>query len=432
MSKRTILFTASCAVLSLYANGCMVPVEEELEDPEAEPTLGEDQQELRGALTLDGCNSAQSELIRKALRIGNVIADDYAFMTCLESGFPGSSVTGYEACDDDDNPTTLGGWIASRSVKNIKVRCVNKSRPTAGSASVHSHGFSGDEDIKLARWYLDDELSSSSSDTSKATNIASAIWHEVMHNWGYRHGDVDDLNDARNDCGQDASWNPFFHSMPYLTTQCLQGMGWDFVGDRLSAQNPTGSSWEHGLLEKAVENIIMGADDNITRANELTHALWAAAQHITLRPHHSQMCLDVHGNRAEQRLCHGGYVSQRWSLVPLGSRYNSASNSIRRREYAIVNRATGLCLDRPWGHTSNHTPVNLYPCHGGPAQRWRLYWADSSEAPRALLLEAPWTGQCLDIPGYSTAPNTGAQMYQCKSVGTRDNQLLDIPTNTRF
>jgi hypothetical protein len=40
--------------------------------------------------------------------------------------------------------------------------------------------------------------------------------------------------------------------------------------------------------------------------------------------------------------------------------------------YALVNKASGTCLDVAGSNTTNGAPVQIWACNGGLNQQWRL------------------------------------------------------------
>src|SRR4051812_13723733 len=63
----------------------------------------------------------------------------------------------------------------------------------------------------------------------------------------------------------------------------------------------------------------------------------------------------------------------------------------------------GKCVDVQWGSTANGTPIQLWPCNGGPAQQWTV-GADGTI--RAL-------GMCLDVFLAGTANGTPVVLANC-------------------
>ncbi|MER5890652.1 RICIN domain-containing protein, partial [Streptomyces sp. NPDC001941] len=75
--------------------------------------------------------------------------------------------------------------------------------------------------------------------------------------------------------------------------------------------------------------------------------------------------------------------------------------------------AKGMCLDVQGGGTANGTPVQIYTCNGGVAQRWQV---ESGEDD--LHLRSMSSQKCLDIDGNKSANGTKIQVYDCyKSAG---------------
>jgi hypothetical protein len=72
-------------------------------------------------------------------------------------------------------------------------------------------------------------------------------------------------------------------------------------------------------------------------------------------------------------------------------------------------RATGLCMDSPYGSTTWGTYVQLAYCSGNPAQKFSLH------ANNQIV----YAGLCLDVAGHQTADGTSIILWQCTGL---DNQ----------
>ncbi|MYX94959.1 virulence factor, partial [Streptomyces sp. SID486] len=74
--------------------------------------------------------------------------------------------------------------------------------------------------------------------------------------------------------------------------------------------------------------------------------------------------------------------------------------------------ATGKCLDVAGGGKTNGTPVQVYTCNGGAAQKWQL-WA-TYDGGRTL--RNPNSGKCLEVLNGATADGTKVQIRDCGSA----------------
>ncbi len=96
------------------------------------------------------------------------------------------------------------------------------------------------------------------------------------------------------------------------------------------------------------------------------------------------------------------------------------SRSARMSLYTVGAGGERLCLDVPWGSPYDHAPVNVFPCHYGPAQRLWMDQRVSSSFPRFVLESS---GRCMDAPGAQQTSGLDEQQYGCHS-GT--NQQFEL------
>jgi len=84
---------------------------------------------------------------------------------------------------------------------------------------------------------------------------------------------------------------------------------------------------------------------------------------------------------------------------------------------------TGYCLDVPWGSAVSGNVLQLYPCHGGASQQFSVQ--DSGEIR--------FQGLCLDVTYGTPSGGNPIQLYSCKSAGdpSRVNQLWHLTTSMR-
>jgi Ricin-type beta-trefoil lectin domain len=65
-----------------------------------------------------------------------------------------------------------------------------------------------------------------------------------------------------------------------------------------------------------------------------------------------------------------------------------------------------LCLDVQWGNPTSQTPVWLWNCYGGDAQRWTYY-------RQSGLIRNPVYGKCLEVQWGNPAPGTPVWTSDC-------------------
>ena len=117
-------------------------------------------------------------------------------------------------------------------------------------------------------------------------------------------------------------------------------------------------------------------------------------------------CVDVrHANPANGTpvqiyTCNGG-AAQRWTVTLSGLGGYTLS-------------AVGKCLDVVGAGTANGTRLQIYTCNGGPAQDW---------VPLNGELINPNSGRCLDDPHSSSANGTRLQIWDCHQ-GANQNWAL--------
>ena len=84
------------------------------------------------------------------------------------------------------------------------------------------------------------------------------------------------------------------------------------------------------------------------------------------------------------------------------------------------NLSSPMCADIPWASPFSGEPMNQYPCHYGPAQR---FWLDYGIEPDHPRLVSDASGLCADVPGASSAGGYNLQQYECHA-GT--NQRFEL------
>jgi hypothetical protein len=100
---------------------------------------------------------------------------------------------------------------------------------------------------------------------------------------------------------------------------------------------------------------------------------------------HGEFCMDASldtGGRGHEVYifkCHGRY-NQRWTLT------QNADHTVS------VVAFDGRCLDVSGGRTGDHTPLQLYPCHLGPNQKFERRDGMLIEKQSGKCLTTTWGG----------------------------------------
>lgn len=82
-----------------------------------------------------------------------------------------------------------------------------------------------------------------------------------------------------------------------------------------------------------------------------------------------------------------------------------------------------MCLDVPGGNTGDRVRLQMFPCHGGPNQRWLLRF----DFAGFVIVESEITHKCLDVPGPSTV-----QQLHCTGGDAQRWQLSEDNETLRF
>ncbi|MEU2053354.1 RICIN domain-containing protein, partial [Streptomyces bungoensis] len=83
--------------------------------------------------------------------------------------------------------------------------------------------------------------------------------------------------------------------------------------------------------------------------------------------------------------------------------------------------ATGKCLDVQGGAKTNGTPVQIYTCNGGDAQRWQLWGSYDG----GYTLRNVNSGKCLEVANGANANGTKIQIQTCGS-GKAQQWTFDV------
>ena len=92
-------------------------------------------------------------------------------------------------------------------------------------------------------------------------------------------------------------------------------------------------------------------------------------------------------------------------------------------EIRMLNGTQEMCLDVPGGDTADQLRLQMFPCHGGPNQRWLLRFDLSG----FVIVESESTHKCLDVPNVSTV-----QQFGCHGGDNQRWQLFEDRETLRF
>ena len=103
----------------------------------------------------------------------------------------------------------------------------------------------------------------------------------------------------------------------------------------------------------------------------------------------------------QQYPCHGR-ENQRWVFEAMGNsqfRIHSADDD-------------DLCVDVPGGNFTSGQDLQLFTCHNGPAQRWRIF--TRPDGVSATIRPAANLGLCMDVENGVVTNQSRIQLFTCK------------------
>ena len=129
-------------------------------------------------------------------------------------------------------------------------------------------------------------------------------------------------------------------------------------------------------------------------------------------------CIDLDGGNTSN-----GANIQQWSCG------NGNSNQIFRLSqvgsyYQIKHAASGKCLDVKGYGTSNGSTIHLWSCHGGDNQLFSLSSNSSTSDVRDFKIVGKQSGKCVDLSGGSSSNGADIQIWSCSSSNANQNFAL--------
>jgi hypothetical protein len=145
-----------------------------------------------------------------------------------------------------------------------------------------------------------------------------------------------------------------------------------------------------------------GTKVQIWSCNSDGNQIWTVAQDWTVRIH--GQCLTETGTTNRSRVvlaaCNGS-KAQQWTLLH-NTGYNPGSSAYAYP--ALINVASGKCLDDTGQSTVNGTAQEVWSCNTGKNQTW---------TPPAAPIQNMIPGMCLADPANATANGTRVVLWQC-------------------
>ncbi len=207
--------------------GATEPDQDEVETSE-EPLLG--------SVTYGSdCSARQKTFLNNAMKWGRIAASSKLMQACLAN--LNTTVTNFHApympCIGADP-----GWdqssAAQSALVSFKVLSPNPLTINCTGGAGNASTFLGTwdttaESFSWGAWFVGKDTAAGSNPANPAWPYSQAIaiiWHEVMHNYGYSHGDNDDNARAKTACGYtpDVTYDFQHNSMPYLIQDCMQSV----------------------------------------------------------------------------------------------------------------------------------------------------------------------------------------------------------------
>ena len=366
------------------------------QDDESTETTSE---ELGSTLTTQGCNAAQTDLLRYAQKTGRWIIDTPEFNQCMSQGAPVMTPTLHAFyCPTDVNAATADAvYHAIHSSNAVNVSCstlapdVAMMDPFVGPAN-----YAGPENIAVNKTFLDGDLGG----IAVLADVAGGLWHEKMHYHGYTHD-----NAPWSYCSYSDSQLP----IPIFVGDCMNNTLMSIASMRI---RDYGFTVKLNIRVPIVNAAI--ADGGIAASATLDSAMEDLLNPNKLVVGSSNKCVQLQSNNnvnglpITQSSCVTGTPGEKQRWLAMQLRDLPRLNGLP--QYLLSNWQNGRCIDRPNGDVTNTTPIQQWTCHGGPSQRFIRRANSQWEAVGKNGLAS---GQCLDIPGFSSN-DVPLQMSTCK------------------
>jgi hypothetical protein len=205
------------------------------DEPAPEP-MSEQENAIFGVLSFDGCTATHQSLLTRAVRVGRWVVNTPEFEDCMRGNWGHT----YRPCfDEDDVQTTQSGIDAARSANATEIDCEDLDG-ALGSAGIEDWDYEDEEEINVDTDYLNNAAMTPIA-LGTLADLANTVWHEIMHQHGYRHGNSDadtavqQQIENRDWCGQGGTWIWNVSSMPYHLGACVQQVATGSAARRVAA-----------------------------------------------------------------------------------------------------------------------------------------------------------------------------------------------------
>jgi hypothetical protein len=201
-----------------------------------DPDIGAVGEELTGVVNTSGCTANEQQSAQLAVEAGRFVAVSTGFAECLALAM-GTTVTllhkgasktagpyvpqsGDPFAQSDLNTQFSNVLYAAQSTDNVSITCGGSADvDTNANAAIGS--WSADRDSPeainaMSGWggfaAMDNHANGTTAEFYQFARreIAGTIWHEAMHQWGYRHPGGTTLLPA------------FFQTLPYIVGDCME------------------------------------------------------------------------------------------------------------------------------------------------------------------------------------------------------------------
>lgn len=220
---------------------------------------------LLGTVTLAAdCTGDAATLAQTAAKYGRITATTNAFAECVDQAMrvglveaaintdvEAFSAGPYAGCTDDpfdavrafETSATVVQRVVdlARSTNPVEITCTGGDPSANAWADIDVFEHAGPEALRFSTWLVDTAAQLSRgvcADTGDArgtgcrwshapwpfSQAAGLIWHEAMHQHGYRHGPGDVNAENQTACGipAAAAWHYKVNTVPYIVGNCVQ------------------------------------------------------------------------------------------------------------------------------------------------------------------------------------------------------------------
>gem|GEM_PF-5377023 len=217
--------------------------------PAADENVGEAASALYGTtytaegFWASGSCPAYDAILHRAMNVGRFVAKTEAFTSCVAAHYrrcaldrypfsePGAVIMGAQKPNDTvihcaDLPGTVRGRVTGGVPDDINDLFLGIPGGLGLASDMHDLTYTGREDFAIDKDFLAKTSGWDAAGNRGALyTIASVIWHEASHVYGFSHGHNSDAAKAKTACGRDGdpSWDWQLNSGPNAVKRCMVG-----------------------------------------------------------------------------------------------------------------------------------------------------------------------------------------------------------------